>query len=119
MCIMGKDPRRERANQDPVVAVVVVVVAQSMLENPLERVGKFHYPLTSVGGVEKGRHQKGQPCKAVESVCRNCGTMGHYEKVCMKKSTHLVNVPGTSSDSEPDYFHEHGDPHTHSSCYGD
>ena len=33
----------------------------------------------------------------------------------MKKSTHLVNVPGTSTDSEPDYFNEHGDPgmHTH------
>ena len=37
-------------------------------------------------------------------------------KVCMKKSTHLVNVPGTSTDPEPDYFNEHGDPvyaHTH------
>ena len=34
----------------------------------------------------------------------------------MKKSTHLVNVPGTSTNSEPDYFNEHGDPvyvHTH------
>ena len=64
----------------------------------------------------KGRHQKGQPCKAVEAMRRNCGTKGHYEKVCMKKSTHLVNVPGTSTDSEPDYFNEHGDPmyaHTH------
>ena len=28
----------------------------------------------------------------------------------MKKSTQLVNVPGTSSNSEPDYFSEHGDP---------
>ena len=56
---MGKDPRKERANQDPVVAVevvVVVVAAKSMLEtqeNLLERVRKFHYPLTSVGDVEK------------------------------------------------------------------
>ena len=34
----------------------------------------------------------------------------------MKKSTHLVNIPGTSTNSEPDYFNEHGDPvyaHTH------
>ena len=60
MCIMGKDPRRERANQDPVAAVTAVVVAvaaESMLgtqENLLERVRKFHYPLTSVGDVEKG-----------------------------------------------------------------
>ena len=59
MCIMGEDPRKERANLDPVVAVVAVVeavAADSMLEsqeNLLERVGKFHYPLTSVGGVEK------------------------------------------------------------------
>ena len=120
MCTMGKDPRKERANQDPVAAVVVAVVAaESKLEtqeNLLERVRKFHYPLTSVGRCGKGRHQKGQPCKAVEAVCRNCGTKGHYEKVCMKKSTHLVNVPGTSTDSEPDYFNEHGDPvyaHTH------
>ena len=64
----------------------------------------------------KGRHQKGQLCKAVEAVCWNCRTKGHYEKVCMKKSTYLVNVPGTSTDSDPDYFNEHGDPvyaHTH------
>ena len=44
MCIMGKDPSKERANPDPVVAVaaiVVVVAAESMLEtlkNLLERV---------------------------------------------------------------------------------
>ena len=34
----------------------------------------------------------------------------------MKKSTHLVNIPGTSTNSDPDYFNEHGDPvyaHTH------
>ena len=59
MCIMGKDPRKEKANQDPVVAVaavVVVVAAVSMLENPpnqMEKVGKFHYPMTSVGDVAK------------------------------------------------------------------
>ena len=60
----------------------------------------------------KGRHQKGQPCKAVEAVCRNCSIKGHYEKVCMKgkHSTHLVNVPKASTSSEPDYFDEYGDP---------
>ena len=64
----------------------------------------------------KGRYQKGQPCKAVEAICRNCGTKGHYEKVCMKKSTHLVNIPGASTtstgsaDYQPDYFNKHGDP---------
>ena len=55
----------------------------------------------------KSRHQKGQPCKAVEAICRNCGTKGHYEKVCMKKSTHLVNITGTSTTStgSADYQH--------------
>ena len=47
-----------------------------------------------------------QSCKH----CRSCGTKGHYEKVCMKKSTHLVGVPGTSTNSDPDYFDEHGEP---------
>ena len=60
------------------------------------------------------RHQKRLPCKAVEAVCRKCSIKGHYEKVCMKgKSTHLVNVPGTSTnstDSQQDYFNENGDP---------
>ena len=58
----------------------------------------------------KSQHQKGQPCKAMEAVCRSCGTKGHYEKVCMRKSTHLVGVPSSSSDSDPDYFDEFGEP---------
>ena len=28
----------------------------------------------------------------------------------MKKSTHLVDVPGTSTNSSLDYFDEHGEP---------
>ena len=62
----------------------------------------------------KGRHQKGEPCKAVEAVCRNCSIKGHFEKVCVKgkHSTHLVNIPeaSTSSTSDPDYYNEYGDP---------
>ena len=58
----------------------------------------------------KSRHQKVQHCKAMETVCRSCGTKGHYEKVCMKKSIHLVGVPGTSTNSDPDCFNEHGEP---------
>ena len=56
----------------------------------------------------KGRHQKGQDCKAVEVVCRGCGTKGHFEKVCMKAkhSTHSVDVPEAS---KPSYYNEHGD----------
>ena len=59
MCIMGRHPRRLKANSDPVVtvaAVVTVVVEESMLEtleNLQERAGKFHYQMTSVGHVEK------------------------------------------------------------------
>ena len=65
----GKGSKKERANQDPVVAVaavVVVVAAESMLErleNPLERTRKFHYPLTSVGGVEKVDIRKVNPAR--------------------------------------------------------
>ena len=58
----------------------------------------------------KARHKKGQICKALELICRNCSIKGHYEKVCMKKSAHLVNVPGNSSDSEPLYYDELGEP---------
>ena len=60
---MGKDPRNEKANQDPVVAVVVAVAAESMLENPLESARKFHYPLTSVGNMEKEVIRKVNPVK--------------------------------------------------------
>ena len=35
---------------------------------------------------------------------------GHYEKVCLKKSAHLVNVPQDSNDSEPLYYDELGEP---------
>ena len=58
----------------------------------------------------KSLHQKGQPCRATEAVFRSCGTKGHYEKVCMRKSTHLAGVPSSSSDSDPDYFDEFGEP---------
>ena len=58
----------------------------------------------------KARHQKGQICKALESICRNCRIKEHYEKVCMKKSAHLVDVPVNSSDSEPLYYNELGEP---------
>ena len=53
MCTMGKDPRKERANQDLVVAVVAAESMLEIQENLMERVRKFHYPLTSVRDVEK------------------------------------------------------------------
>ena len=47
MCSMGSDLRRASPNQDPVAAVSVL----ENLTNQLEKVGKFHYPLISVGDV--------------------------------------------------------------------
>ena len=117
---------KERANQDPVVAVAAVVCSGGSRVNagntgkPSGKGKKVPLPTDICWRCGKGRHQKGQPCKAVEAVCRNYGTKGHYEKVCMKKSTHLVDVPGTYTDSDLDYFNEHWDPvylpHTHGSC---
>ena len=51
---------RQDPNQDSVVAVVVMaaVVAESMLQTPenpqnqLEKIGRFHYLVISVGGVQ-------------------------------------------------------------------
>ena len=45
---------------------------------------KVPLPIDICWRCGKGRHQKGQPCKAVEAVCRNCSIKRHYEKVCMK-----------------------------------
>ena len=58
----------------------------------------------------EGRHQKGQPCKAVEAV-QEMFHKGHYEKVCMKGKS---NFPDNSifrrtrsmikPQSQPSYF---------------
>ena len=58
----------------------------------------------------KARNKKGEICKALELICRNCRIKGHYKKVCLKKSTHLVDVPGSFSDASPIYFNELGEP---------
>ena len=64
----------------------------------------------------KGRHQKAQDCKAVDTTCRGCGKKGHYEKVCLKGkcSTHSLEVPQANSTgagaSEPLYFNDEGQP---------
>ena len=75
---------------------------------------KFPLPTEICWRCGKGRHQKGQPCKALDTVCRNCSIKGHYEKVYIKGkcSTHLVNVSkaSNSSTSDPDYYNEHGNP---------
>ena len=51
---MEKDPRKEK--QNPVEKAQQMVVAVTALENspnPVERVGKFHYPQTFDGDVVK------------------------------------------------------------------
>ena len=64
----------------------------------------------------KGRHQKAQDCKAVDTTCRGCGKKGHYEKVCLKGkcSTHTLEVPQANSAGagagEPLYFNDEGQP---------
>ena len=67
-------------------------------------------PTDTCWRCRKARHKKGQICKALESICRNCRIKGHYEKVCMKKSARLVDVPEDSNDSKPLYYDELGEP---------
>ena len=72
------------------------------------------YHLTPATDVGKGRHQKAQDCKAVDTTCRGCGKKGHYEKVCLqgKHSTHSLETPQANSAgaSEPLYFNDEGQP---------
>ena len=62
----------------------------------------------------KGRHQKAQDCKAVDTTCRGCGKKGHYEKVCLKGkcSAHSLETPQANSAGagEPLYFNDEGQP---------
>ena len=66
----------------------------------------------------KGRHQKTQDCKALDTVCRGCRKKGHFEKVCLKAkcSTHSLEVPQASTSfsgagaGEPLYFDDDGQP---------
>ena len=93
--------------------------------NPPGKGKKVPLPTDICWRCEKEDTKKFNPVKQWKQFA-GTGTKGHYEEVCMKKSTHLVNVPGTSTDSDPDYFNEHGDPvyahthtHTNGSCCGD
>ena len=62
----------------------------------------------------KGRHQKAQDCKVVDTTCRGCGKKGHYEKICLwgKFSAHSLETPQTNSAraGEPLYFNDEGQP---------
>ena len=62
----------------------------------------------------KGRHQRAQDCKAVDTTCRGCGKKGHYEKVCLKEkhSAYSLETPQANSAGagEPLYFNDEGQP---------
>ena len=79
---------------------------------------KLPFPQDTCYRCGKGRHQKVQDCKAVDTMCRGCGKKGHFEKVCLKgkHSTHSLEVPQASTStagagaSEPLYFDDGGQP---------
>ena len=80
---------------------------------------KSPFPPDTCYRCGKGRHQKAQDCKAVDTTCRGCGKKGHYE-VCLKGkcSTHSLEAPHASTSSagagagasEPLYFNDKGQP---------
>ena len=77
---------------------------------------KSPFPPDTCYRCGKGRHQKAQDCKAVDTTCRGCGKKGHYEKVCLKGkcSTHSLEAPQAGSAGagagEPLYFNDEGQP---------
>ena len=77
---------------------------------------KLPFPQDTCYRCGKGRHQRTQDCKALDTVCRGCGKKGHFEKVCLKAkhSTHSLEVPQSSTSSagagEPLYFDDDGQP---------
>ena len=78
---------------------------------------KSPFPPDTCHRCGKGRHQKAQDCKAVDTTCRGCGKKGHYEKVCLKGkcSTHSLAPQASTSSagagaSEPLYFNDEGQP---------
>ena len=78
---------------------------------------KLPFPQDTCYRCGKGRHQKVQDCKTLDTMCRGCGKKGHFEKVCLKKhSTHSLKVPQASTSTagagagEPLYFDDAGQP---------
>ena len=79
---------------------------------------KLPFPQDTCYRCGKGRHQKTQDCKALDTVCRGCGKKGHFEKVCLKAKhpTHSLEVPQASTSSsgagagEPLFFDDDGQP---------
>ena len=89
---------------------------QGTSSKPGEKGKKLPLPQDTFYRCGKGRHQKIQDCKALDAVCRGCGTKGHFEKVCLiaKHSTHSLEVPQASTSAtgagDPLYFNDDGQP---------
>ena len=89
-----------------------------MSSKPNGKGRKLPFPQDTCYRCGKGRHQKVQDCKAVDTTCRGCGKKGHFEKVCLKKhSTNSLEVPqaststaGAGASGEPLYFDDGGQP---------
>ena len=88
-----------------------------MSSKPSGKGRKLPFPQDTCYRCGKGRHQKVQDCKALDTMCRGCGKKGHFEKVCLKKcSTHSLEVPQASTSTagagagEPLYFDDEGQP---------
>ena len=84
-----------------------------MSSKPSGKGRKLPFPQDTCYRCGKGRHQKMQDCKALDTMCRGCGKKGHFEKACLKGkcSTHSLEVPQASTTSsagagasEPLYF---------------
>ena len=63
-----------------------------------------------VGGVENLDTRKVNHAKLQRLSAEAVGPRDTMKKVCLKKSAHLVGVPGSSTNSDPEYFDEHGEP---------
>ena len=69
---------------------------------------------------EKGRHQPDQKCGAINAICNRYGKKGHFAVICQKskgfshssRSAHVVETSSSTSSSqtEPDYYTECGQP---------
>ena len=89
-----------------------------MSSKPSGKGRKLPFPPDTCYRCGKGRHQKVQDCKALDTVCRGCGKKGHFEKVCLKGkcSTHSLEVSQASTSTagagagEPLYFDNEGQP---------
>ena len=76
--------------------------------NPMERAGKFHYPLTSLGNVEKVGTRKVNLVELWKHFAQTVNKGSLWESV-YEEVNPLGECSGTSTNSEPDYFNEHGD----------